>query len=444
VAGLAVARGGNGAGVTGVAPFAGLAGLRTEYDGIALANAYTWHNDSIQIKNHSYGPTAPYDATLAPLAATMTSTATDPAHPAIHVLAAPNGRVVTDGTNFYIGPMADANTDGLNHNPNAITVAAVGSDGFWTDYSSFGANVFVSAPSGSGFGFAGVATTDRTGSDGYNPTANVTDYLDTAYTRTFNGNSAVAPQVSGAIALAVQARNNLGLSTDVRVIKHLLARTSVMVDPTDAFNADSFNSSDGGWRTNAAGFHFNQNYGFGMINVNALTQAATQYSGVTPQVTYSQPTTNVNLAIPDNNTTGISRTFTMSSSPGKLEEVEVHLNITHTYRGDIEAYITSPSGYRSRLVFANEFDSGANIDWTFTTNAFWGEGVNGNWTITVMDLAAADTGTWNSYAVTFYTGDLVPIPEPGAILAIAVGALGLGVGYRRLRRGVTVTPTLAA
>jgi subtilisin-like proprotein convertase family protein len=427
VAGIAVARGGNEIGVTGAAPLAGLAGIRTEYNSTALLNAYTWRNDAIRIKNHSYGYTTPYVNNSA-AAAVIAETATHATHPVIHVWAAGNER----------GELkADANTDSLTASPHVITVAALGSKGKYASYSCFGASVFVTAPSStsSSEGFDGTTTTDLVGTGGYNDGLGGSDYSNNRYTNYFGGTSSAAPLVSGVLALAVQARTEAGFTSDVRVLRHLLARTSRVVDASD-----STPESDGGWRTNAAGFKFNQNYGFGLIDADALTAAAVQYSGVTEQVTHTKSTTNVNQTIPDNNATGISRSFEITSS-GKLESVLVTLNITHSYRGDLEAYITSPSGYRSRLMYRDSADSGNNINWTYQTVAFWGEEVQGTWTITVTDRVAQDIGIWNSYAVTFYTGDLIPVPEPTMILGIGVGVLVIRHVLRR--RDQSNLPTLA-
>lgn len=421
VAGIAVARGGNGIGVTGAAPFAGLAGLRTDdYNTTALANAATWRNDAIQIKNHSYtfAASAPYINDSA-LAAVIASTATNPTNPVIHVFAAGNNR-----NNFS----ENANTAMLQASPHGITVAALGSNGKYANYSSFGANIFVTAPSSTtyGQGFDGTTTTDLVGTAGINQRGAANDdFANLDYTNFFGGTSAAAPLVSGVLALGVQARTQAGFTSDVRVMRHLLALTSRKVDAGDV----SF-SSDGGWRTNAAGYQFNQNYGFGLIDADALTAAAVRYSGVTAQVTHTKALTNVGAAIPDDDATGISRSFTINTN-GKLEDVLVTLNITHTWRGDLEAYITSPSGYTSRLMTRDGGDDGDNINWTFQTVAFWGEEVNGTWTVRVTDNGTDDIGTWDSYAVTFHTGELVPVPEPTTVLGIGVAAMGIGRLIRR-------------
>jgi subtilisin-like proprotein convertase family protein len=197
------------------------------------------------------------------------------------------------------------------------------------------------------------------------------------------------------MALGKQVQPNL----DVRFAKHLLVRSSDVIDA-----GDSTVSSDGGWKTNAAGFHFNQNYGFGQINADQFTQTANEFQAVTPLSTQTTGTVTVNKSIPDNNKNGIVSEFSLSGAL-PLEEIKIHLNITHTYVGDLEAYLTSPSGTVSRLMLSSA--SGAdNLDWDFVSNAFWGENPQGTWNLMVRDVALNDTGTWNSFSATANKGTL--------------------------------------
>jgi subtilisin-like proprotein convertase family protein len=162
------------------------------------------------------------------------------------------------------------------------------------------------------------------------------------------------------------------------------------------------------------------------------------YSGVTPLVTQTTGTTSVNQAIPDGVTnvigSGISRTFNLVAGPAPLEEVEVTLNVTHTWHGDIEAFLTSPAGTVSRLMYRNFFDSNDNLNWTFVSNAFWGEQPQGTWTLSLRDVYTADTGTWNSYSVLAKMGDLIAIPEPASVCTAMLGVIGLLCFRSRSRR----------
>jgi subtilisin-like proprotein convertase family protein len=164
-------------------------------------------------------------------------------------------------------------------------------------------------------------------------------------------------------------------------------------------------TSDGGWKTNAAGFKTNQNYGFGLIDAGAFLTELAKWKGVEPIANTTVATTAVGTAIPDNNTTGLNRTFVVSQTR-RLESVQVTLNLTHTFAGDIEAYLTAPSGTRSRLILSNGADAAANIAYTFTSHAFWGENPAGTWTINVRDVFAVSTGTWTNFSALLQHGEL--------------------------------------
>jgi subtilisin-like proprotein convertase family protein len=436
VAGVAAARGGNGIGVTGAAPYAGLAGLRIDFNSqtdAMFVNATLYHssgtNTSIAVKNHSYGVSVPFMSSTAQVNALNTSAAAG----TMHCVAAGNERAYhgsyyydTNGSGSFEADIdyavdGDANKKALQSSTSAICVAALGADGKFAYYSNWGANVFVTAPS-SGISGYGITTTDRTGSSGYNTDGSSGELSDTNYTNTFGGTSSATPLVSGILALGKQANPNM----NERMAKHLLARTSKVVDATDS-------TAHGGWTTNAAGLHFNQNYGFGLIDADAFTAMAAQVSSLTPLTTTSTGTINVAAAIPDNNTTGISRTFTVSNTQ-KLEDVQVHLEIDHTWRGDLEAILTSPSGTTCNFMSSNALDSFDTISWTFDINTFWGESPYGTWTLTVHDIYSGDTGTWESYWVTANMGDIVLVPEPGTIalvLTAILPAIGLMIARRR-------------
>ncbi|RYG31620.1 hypothetical protein EON81_22485, partial [bacterium] len=338
VAGVAGGRGGNGIGITGAAPLATLAGLRLPFSGGVSASA--WEDAllyrssgairTIQIKNHSYGVPAPYYRSDVEVAALESSIAAG----TIHVWAAGNSRG---------GPGEDANKAATQSVPGQVVVAALGETGVYSYYSSFGADVAVTAPSSSDT--IGITTTDRMGSGGYN------GHADSDYTTGFGGTSSASPLVAGVMALVKQVQPAL----DGRMAKHLLAISSDVVDA-----GDYTVSSDSGWRTNAAGIRFNQNYGFGLVNADRLTANAVNYKGVTPLVTEDTGKVNVAAAIPEMNYTGITRKFTINRNV-PIEEMVITLGLTHTATGDIRVYLTSPSGYRCRLLLNNPYD-GSDID----------------------------------------------------------------------------------
>ena len=266
--------------------------------------------------------------------------------------------------------------------------------------------MFVTATSSSDNGVnnaTGVTTTDRTGLNGYNPSDDT--FPDQSYTSRFGGTSSAAPLVAGVLALVKEAQPAL----NTRLAKHLLAKTSDVVDADDSTVTGGGDETTPGsaWKTNAAGLKFNMNYGFGLIDAAELVSEATKYSGVTPLQNFGSGTLTVNAFLDDFST--VTRTTSVNVPNAKpLEEVVVALDVTHTYRGDVEAYLTSPSGTTGRLVLKDGNDPKSDFTWSFTSNAFWGESSNGTWTVRVGDAGAADTGIWNSWSLNLRLGELIP------------------------------------
>jgi len=129
------------------------------------------------------------------------------------------------------------------------------------------------------------------------------------------------------------------------------------------------------------------------------------------------------MSIPDDPNQSVSAFFQLTGTE-PLEEVLVDLDITHKYRGDLEAYLISPSGTSSRLMIFEANDSGDDIQWTFCTNAFWGEIPAGTWELRVQDVLSLFKGTWNSYKVTARMGRLIPAPsQPPAVLTASSSKL---------------------
>jgi len=440
VAGVAAARGGNGIGGTGAAPYAGIAGLRINLQNSEVIggkmvcpagdpclsdknyeDAYYWKSGvntttgaiegipDIQIKNHSYG----YDDTFNWLAAgTLLALQRTAANGVVHVFAAGNGR----------GKKSEnATKDGLVNNSAVIAVAAIGSDGKFANYSSYGSNVFVTAPSNrSDYTGFQITTTDRTGENrGYNrysflnPSGDQDDlFPDVNYASGFGGTSSAAPLVSGIMALGKEANPEM----DVRMAKQTLVKTVTVVDPGDASD-----SSFGGWRTNAAGNKFNPNYGFGNINAGAFVRKVHDVAYVTEQTPVVKSAT-FSMAIPDNDANGVSKSFSLTAAEANqpLEGIEVGLAFTHERAGDLTAKIKSPSGTESRILYSTSHLDPAQWDtqsltkesWTSLTNAFWGENATGSWELNVADIAAGKTGFWLGYNVTFLMGEMVML-TPG-------------------------------
>lgn len=481
VAGLSSAIGGNGIGVTGVAPNAQIASLQLLIPADAPGKTYAeMHAASILFQGQTdesgrpdpYAPYTPPPGQYAPVrvmnrsyserggfkdesALVRDALHTSAGWGVIHVAGAGNYRMTGPFTLPF--PAGDANKMELQNSPDVITVSALGANGKYAEYSGFGANVFVAAPSEAHGQFA-LSTTDRlTSANGYNGADPYFNFSHPgpddgySYNSQFDGTSGSAPLVSGVMALGIEA--NPGMT--VRMAKHLLVRTSRVVDPDDA-------TSTGGWVTNAAGYKFNNNYGFGLIDADAFTQAAVQAAGVTELVIHSTGDLAVGGNFSDSLLTFTEEAMVTVADPLPLEYVQVHFSITglqtdwNAYMGsgdtpgagaiigDFEAWLTAPSGTRNRLFIddrAIPMDLwqdrrdwvDPNMDWTFVSYAYWGENLNGTWTVDLLNHSAntGTLGTWESFRLDFGLGDLVLVPEPSAGFLVL---LSLGVlAWRRLR-----------
>lgn len=398
VAGVAAASQGNIIGGVGAAFNAELAGIRflggPATDDITN-KALTHQSNRIDIYNNSWGDTSRGRISNlgGPLTiAALESTAGRAGLGSIFVFAAGNDRQSNDDVNYSV----------LTNSRHTIAVGAINDEGVQTSYSTPGASLFISTYSGDGP--TGITTTDLVGERGYNTNAEKGDY-----TNTFSGTSSAAPLVSGGIALVLQA--NPGLSR--RDVQHILAKSAVK---TDDFDAD--------WVTNGAGLHVNHKYGFGSFDAQAATTLAQSWTNVAPERSINLKTAaSLNIAIPDNNTRGITSSIFVDNGivdgqpvnrDVSVEWVEVIPKIDHTIRGDLELVLRSPSGTESVLARQRgKNDAGGYSDWVFSTNRNWGETSLGEWTLTVRDLATGATGTLTSWEMNIYGTQVPQVPVVG-------------------------------
>lgn len=412
-AGVAAARWNNGLGGSGAAPEATLAGMRliagpiTDAD---EADAYEHEKASIFIKSNSWGP---YDGAFViggpgPLgkAALEDAVATGRGGlGTIFLWAGGNGNANGD----------DSNYDGWANSIQAMAVSAITDKGKQSYYSEPGSNMLVCAPSNGGT--QGVTTTDRVGSTGYN-SGGGSDYSDANYTNSFGGTSSATPLAAGVAALMLQANPGLGW----RDVQEILVKTAKKNDDLDS-----------GWITNGAGQHFNVKYGAGMIDATAAVNLAATWTNLEPMESRSFSASSLALAIPDGDAAGAVHAYTVGEPDNlRVEHVTVHVNATHSYRGNLEWWITSPSGVSARLARSRIADTDSDIDWSFMTTHFWGERSVGEWKLKVVDATEGNAGVLNSATLTFY-GTPVSGPLPFPVITsstVIVGREGASVSYQ--------------
>ncbi|ANP49576.1 M4 family metallopeptidase [Streptomyces griseochromogenes] len=109
---------------------------------------------------------------------------------------------------------------------------------------------------------------------------------------------------------------------------------------------------------------------------------------------------NTVVSIPDNGP-AVTSPITVSGRTGNApSNLQVSVDITHTWRGDLVIDLVGPSGTSYRLKNFSSSDSADNVKQTFTVNAA-SESANGTWKLKVQDQAAQDVGTINDWKLTF-------------------------------------------
>ena len=303
--------------------------------------------------------------------------------------------------------VSDVNAAGAQASDrHSIVVAGAGSDGVVADYSTQGANLLVAAPAQGHWNntsLPGIFTTDRVGTDGFNTatTADGGDYVEAV------GTSFAAPIVSGIIALMLEANPNLGWR-DIKEILAISARHTGSAIPIGATPETLQGAETNTWTIdgavdwNGGGMHFSNDYGFGLVDARAAVRLAETWKLQQTSSNESHQTATVNgaVTIPDNDPSGATTTFNMSSGVA-VETVSVSLNISDSYVGDLVIWLTSPSGTTSML--SNRIGGSTDVNgWTYSSNAFMGEVSQGTWTLHLVDQAKNDVGTYSTATLDLY------------------------------------------
>jgi len=113
------------------------------------------------------------------------------------------------------------------------------------------------------------------------------------------------------------------------------------------------------------------------------------------------------LPIPDSNPSGVYDTITVPEDMD-ISDVQIYVNIPHTYIGDLIVEITSPEATTVRLHnrtggsadnLVGWYDSELTVDGPGALADFAGESSLGAWTLHVSDNAGADVGTLVEWCV---------------------------------------------
>jgi subtilisin family serine protease len=404
--------------------------------GNALGGAsYSSDND---IFNESFASSVGYLPTISPTSSAITAQVLNLRNGKGGILVQSAGNEFLDNpnakctnSNFYGVSCGDTATDTRRDGYGPIIVGAFDADGIKSSYSNAGSSIWVSAPGGeyginnsylsnqpSKYYKPAIITTSLTGCN--NATANgfstkILNSLNSLglnpyatncqYTALMNGTSSSAPNVSGVIALMLEANPNLGY----RDVKYILAKTAKKIDSTNSGVTSSTILSgqnlvlDQGWVKNAANYWFSTWYGFGAVDASAAVIMAKAYISYLPSVqSLSSQLHFINNTTIPHNSTGVTMTFNMNTSFSTVEHVLLFANLSTTTGLTCNQFeITSPSGTKSIILHAANGYSYDGVNYQnsinngrLMTNAFYGEPVAGNWTLRFLDVCSNGTTTF--------------------------------------------------
>ena len=436
VAGLIGAVGGNGKGLVGAAPGVTIAGLHAGsgiFNRTTLLEAAYWgsgvsssasgivydRDAAIQVKNCSlgsvYGQAAVADISDAIHAGTKNNV--------IYVFSAGNSRGSGD---------TDVGSSGWStygNSKDVINVAATKTGGTYADFSSFGANIFVTAPG------QGVASTDRTGELGYNNGGLSSSLISESSTNTGisnpdyysegDGTSFSAPIVSGVVALGKQVCSVM----DARWAKHAIAYSSgygdapnidcvknaddqwvqksgytqTTIDSETGETTSSSVVSTGDWQRNKGGYWFNNNYGFGMVDPVGFVEKVRDIAYTTVETTYSSALSSITKIDSSESagtirsaeySVGVNRSDTEGNPVSALNQPVETVSVTVTFSeaaiaaagfdiNSLKVTLEDSFGVKSVLVQQSAGDPAVSVgsvagdgatafSYTFLSNAFWG------------------------------------------------------------------------
>ena len=110
-------------------------------------------------------------------------------------------------------------------------------------------------------------------------------------------------------------------------------------------------------------YHFNHEYGFGVVDASAAADLARDWVIVPPMESAEVYSGNLGASVPDarslDNTSTVTRRLTLNTDIEFIEYVEIDLEFSHPSFRDLEIELESPSGEVSTLV--GSFESPAPV-----------------------------------------------------------------------------------
>ncbi|MDM9380931.1 S8 family serine peptidase [Chlorogloeopsis sp. ULAP01] len=413
-AGIALAEE-NGTGIAGVAPGCALMPIRTTgfLDDESIEAIFDWATEKgASIISCSWGASAIYFPLSLRQRTAITRAATKGRNGkgCVILFAAGNANRPINGIVYEQGwekNIIKGNTkwlSGFAVHPDVIAVAASTSLNKKAAYSNWGSNISVCAPSNNaspGMWFQetgyiytqpaiataisgrGMFTTDQVGAAGYD-SSNFTD--------NFGGTSSATPVVAGVAALILSVNPDLS----AKQVKRILEETADKIVDLDA--DAQLGLRYGSYDENG----HSQWFGYGKVNALRAVQAAQQLRTAMISATRQIGGHNHNqVLIPDNDPQGIKSAIAISDS-SLVKDIQVSVNITHDFLGDLEIYLIAPNNH---LVLLQNRTLGrrSELQATYTVQShpilqqLLSLPANGRWQLWMIDHVSQDVGRLNNW-----------------------------------------------
>lgn len=260
---------------------------------------------------------------------------------------------------------------GFPIHPDVIAVGASNSRDEHSSYSNHGQQLTICAPS-SGSPGRGIVTTDRSGVKGYSSED---------YTYDFGGTSSATPLAAGLAALILSVNPDL-TSAEVR---------NIMKETADKIDLET-----GRYEQGHSIF-----YGYGRINAHrAVAMVAGDSDEQLPETLFMEH--RINRKIPDNGETGDLIAFPVDAA---IKNIEVNVDIKHTWRSDLIVTLRSPRG---NIIVLHNREGGSDDDIMKSYRssdepqlfeALIGLSAIGEWHLIVNDMARQDIGVINKWGL---------------------------------------------
>ncbi|XKL69164.1 hypothetical protein PGB90_006933 [Kerria lacca] len=227
-----------------------------------------------------------------------------------------------------------------------------------------------------------LATTYSSGTPGHDKSVGTVDMdgklrPDHICTVEHTGTSASAPLAAGLVALALEANPNLTW----RDVQYLVVMTSKS-EPLE---------KESGWATNGVKRKFSHKFGYGLMDGEAMVVLAEQWTNVPNQHICKSQEINEDRPIDPLPGNVLTVYMDVNGCPGTLNEVRIlehiqcKISLRFFPRGNLRIDLTSPMATTSTLLFERPRDviSSNFDDWPFLSVHFWGEKVEGRWTLRI-------------------------------------------------------------